>query len=67
MSVPTEALEAVVRRWINDSLGITLCEESLQAVRRMALNVLRAFETPNIAAALREHALKVGRLFAKLG
>lgn len=40
---------------------------TLAAIRNMALNVLRALETPNIAAALREHALKVDRLFTKLG
>lgn len=41
--------------------------QTLAAVRNMALNVLRTLGTPNVAATLREHALKVEHLFAKLG
>jgi hypothetical protein len=39
----------------------------LAAVRNAAISVLRTLKTDNIAAALREHAFQVDRLFAKLG
>lgn len=39
--------------------------QNLSAVRNAAISLLRLLRTDNIAAALREHAYKVERLFAK--
>jgi predicted transposase YbfD/YdcC len=39
----------------------------LAAFRNAAINLLRLAKTPNLAAALRENAYRVERLFARLG
>jgi predicted transposase YbfD/YdcC len=39
----------------------------LAAFRNAAISLLRLAQAPNIAAALRENAYRVDRLFAKLG
>ena len=40
---------------------------NLAAFRNAAINLLRLAKTPNLAAALRENAYRVERLFARLG
>lgn len=40
---------------------------NLSRIRRAALNLLHALGVTNIAAALREHAYRADRLFARLG
>ena len=40
---------------------------TLAALRNAAINVLRLAKVPNIAAALRENAYRIDRLFARLG
>ncbi len=41
--------------------------QALAAIRNLALNVLRTFGTPHVAATLRASALTVEHLSAKLG
>ena len=60
--------------WVRDvTFGEDACRvrsgsapQNLSAVRNAAINLLRLFRVDNVAAALREHAYKVDRLFAKL-
>ena len=40
---------------------------NLAAFRNAAINLLRLAQTPNLAAAVRENAYRVDRLFARLG